>query len=199
MSLYINSLENLIDQFRRLPGIGPKSARRIVFYLLKLPKKEIQKFAESLLEFKEKVKFCKSCFNLTETDICSICMDQKRDREKLCIVEEVSDLFMIENTGEFNGYYHVLGGLLSPIDDIGPDEIRIPALLKRVSKDNVKEVIIALDPTVEGESTATYIKKTLKGIDLRITKLASGIPVGGDLEYADEITLSRAFSDRKEI
>lgn len=199
MSLYIKSLENIINHFRRLPGIGPKSAKRIVFYLLKLPKKEIRRFAESILDFQEKVKFCEICFNITENKICDICLDEKRDKSKICIVEEISDLFIIENTGEFRGYYHVLGGLLSPIDNIGPDELKIPKLLKRISENDIKEIIIALDPTVEGESTATYIKKSLKGADIKITTLASGIPVGGDLEYADEITLSRALSDRREI
>ena len=199
MSLYIKSLENVIDQFRKLPSIGPKSAKRIVFYLLKLPKQDIKKFADSLIRFQESVKFCENCFNITENRLCDICLDSKRDKGKICVVEEVSDLFMIENTGEYNGYYHVLGGLLSPIDNVGPEELKIPNLFKRIGRDDVSEVILALDPTVEGESTATYIKKSLKEFNIRITRLASGIPVGGDLEYADEITLSRALSDRKEI
>lgn len=199
MALYIKSVENLINEFRKLPGIGPKSAKRIVFFLLKLSHSDIVKFSKNLIEMKEKVKFCSQCYSLTEEDICHICRDQSRDRKKICIVEEVSDVIIIEKTGEYRGLYHILGGLLSPIENVGPDEIRVPRLLERVKANNIEEVIIALNPTVEGESTAMYLKKILAPFGVKVTKLASGLPVGGDLEYADEITIGRAISDRREL
>lgn len=199
MALYIKSVENLINEFRKLPGIGPKSAKRIVFFLLKLSHSDIVKFSRDLIEMKEKVKFCSQCYNLTEEDICHICRDQSRDRKKICIVEEVSDVIIIEKTGEYKGLYHILGGLLSPIENVGPDEIRVPRLLERVKANNIEEVIIALNPTVEGESTAMYLKKILAPFGVKVTKLAIGLPVGGDLEYADEITIGRAISDRREL
>ncbi len=199
MALYIKSVENLINEFRKLPGIGPKSAKRIVFFLLKLSHSDIVKFSRNLIEMKEKVKFCSQCYSLTEEDICHICRDQSRDRKKICIVEEVSDVIIIEKTGEYKGLYHILGGLLSPIENVGPDEIRVPRLLERVKANNIEEVIIALNPTVEGESTAMYLKKILTRFGVKVTKLASGLPVGGDLEYADEITIGRAISDRREF
>lgn len=199
MALYIKSVENLINEFRKLPGIGPKSAKRIVFYLLKLSHSDITKLSQALVEMKEKVKICKYCYNLTEEDVCSICRDQSRDKKKICIVEEVSDLIIIEKTGEYKGLYHVLGGLLSPIENIGPKEIRIPRLLERIKNDNTEEVIMALNPTVEGESTAMYLKKILSPLGVKVTRLASGLPVGGDLEYADEVTIGRAISDRREL
>ncbi len=199
MALYIKSVENLINEFRKLPGIGPKSAKRIVFFLLKLSHSDIVKFSRNLIEMKEKVKFCSQCYSLTEEDICHICRDQSRDRKKICIVEEVSDVIIIEKTGEYKGLYHILGGLLSPIENVGPDEIRVPRLLERVKASDIEEVIIALNPTVEGESTAMYLKKILAPFGVKVTKLASGLPVGGDLEYADEITIGRAISDRREL
>ncbi len=199
MALYIKSVENLIREFRKLPGIGPKSAKRIVFFLLKLSHDDIVKFSKSLVEMKEKVKVCKSCFGLTEEEICNICKDQTRDRKKICIVEEVSDVMIIEKTGEYRGLYHILGGLLSPIENIGPAEIKVPRLLERIKTEGIEEVIIALNPTVEGESTAMYLKKVIIPLGVKITRLASGLPVGGDLEYADEITIGRAISDRREL
>jgi len=199
MALYIKSVENLINEFKKLPGIGPKSAKRIVFFLLKLSNNDIEKLSKSMVEMKEKVKFCSECYGLTEEDICPICRDQSRDRKKICIVEEVSDVMIIEKTGEYRGLYHILGGLLSPIENMGPDEIRVPRLLERVKADNVEEVIIALNPNVEGESTAVYLKKMLLPLGVRVTRLASGLPVGGDLEYADEVTIGRAISDRREL
>ncbi|PIU29267.1 MAG: recombination protein RecR [Candidatus Hydromicrobium americanum] len=199
MALYIKSVENLINEFRKLPGIGPKSAKRIVFFLLKLSHSDIVKFSKNLVEMKEKVKFCSQCYSLTEEDICHICRDQSRDRKKICIVEEVSDAIIVEKTGEYKGLYHILGGLLSPIENVGPDEIRVPRLLERVKANNIEEVIIAVNPTVEGESTAMYLKKILVPLGVKVTKLASGLPVGGDLEYADEITIGRAISDRREL
>ncbi|MCD4669700.1 MAG: recombination mediator RecR [Actinomycetia bacterium] len=199
MPLYIKSVEKLINEFRKLPAIGPRSARRIVYYLLKLPPKQIDDFARSLVEMKEKVKFCSICRNLSEEDICHICRDGSRDQEKICIVEEVGDVTILEKTGQYRGLYHILGGLLSPIENIGPAELRIPRLMERIKKNKVSEVIIALNPTVEGESTAMYIKKMATPLGVRLTMLASGLPVGGDLEYADEITIGRALADRREI
>lgn len=199
MALYIKSVEKLINEFRKLPAIGPKSARRIVYYLLKLPSQRIDDFASSLTEMKEKVKFCRLCHNLSEEDICHICRDESRDQEKICIVEEVGDIIILEKTGQYRGLYHVLGGLLSPIDNTGPTELRIPLLIERIKENKVSEVIIALNPTVEGESTAMYIKKMVAPLGAKPTMLASGLPVGGDLEYADEITIGRALADRREI
>jgi recombination protein RecR len=199
MSLYIESIDNLIKEFRKLPGIGPKSAKRIVFFLLKFSMDDITRFSEALVEMKGKVRFCKNCFSLSEGDRCSICKDESRDKRKICVVEEASDVIIIEKTSEYRGLYHVLGGLLSPIDDIGPNEIKVPELVNRVKNENIKEIIIALNPTVEGESTSTYLKKILEPTGVKVTRLASGIPVGGDIEYADEITLGRAISDRREF
>ena len=199
MPLYIKSVENLINEFRKLPAIGPKSARRIVYYLLKQPPGSIEDFARALIDMKEKVRFCSICRNLSEEAKCHICRDTTRDQELICIVEEVGDLIIIEKTGSYRGLYHVLGGLLSPIDNMGPGELRIPRLVERVREKGIKEVIIALNPTVEGESTAMYIKKVLAPLGVKSTMLASGLPVGGDLEYADEITIGRALSDRREI
>ncbi|OQA20908.1 MAG: Recombination protein RecR [Actinobacteria bacterium ADurb.Bin346] len=199
MSNFLKSIENLINEFRKLPGIGPKSAKRIVYYLLKQPPHDIERFAQSMSDMIKNIKFCKICFNISEDDICNICSDKGRDCGKICIVEEVSDVSIIESTAEYRGLYHVLGNLLSPIDNIGPEEIKIPALLKRIKDSEIDEVIIALNPTVEGESTATYIRKILKPLEIKVTRLASGLPVGGVIEYADEITLGRALSDRKEF
>jgi len=199
MALHIKSLENLINEFKKLPGIGPKSARRIAFFLLKIPRNDVLKLSQSIVEMKDKVKFCSQCHGLSEEDICHICRDESRDRKKICIVEEANNVDIIEKTGEYRGLYHVLGGLLSPIENIGPDEIKVPDLLERIKNYGIEEVIIALNPTVEGESTTAYLKKILKPFTVRITRLASGIPVGGDLEYADEVTIGRAISDRREI
>ena len=197
--MYVRSIENLINEFKRLPGIGPKSAKRIVYFLLKQNPGDIEKFAHAMIEMSLKVRFCLICFNISEDDICSVCKDAERDTKKICIVEEAGDVTIIDSTGEYRGLYHVLGSLLSPIDNIGPDEIRIPQLVQRISDGEIEEVLIALSPTVEGESTATYIKKVLQPYKIKITRLASGLPVGGNIEYADEVTLARAISDRKEF
>ncbi len=199
MIMYVRSIENLINEFKRLPGIGPKSAKRIVYFLLKQNPRDIEKFAQTMIDMSLKVKFCKICFNISEDEICSVCRDAERDNKRICIVEEAGDVSVIDSTGEYRGLYHVLGNLLSPIDNIGPDEIRIPQLLHRIEEGDIEEVLVALSPTVEGESTATYIKKILKPHKLIITRLASGLPVGGNIEYADEVTLARAISDRKEF
>jgi recombination protein RecR len=195
----ISSIENLMEEFRKLPGIGPKSARRIVFYLLKQPYDDVEKFSSALIDMKKNVRFCKKCFNVSEDDICPICQNETRDRQLICLVEKISDVMVIESTGEFKGLYHVLGGLLSPIENIGPEEIKIPQLISRIKENNVKEIILALNPTVEGDSTATYISKILKPFNIKITKLASGLPVGGDIEYADQITVGRALAGRREL
>jgi len=199
MPLYIKSVEKLINEFRKLPSIGPKSARRIAYYLLKQTPEQVNNFARSLIEMKEKVRFCRLCRNISEGDICHICGDTSRDHKKVCVVEDVGDVVLIEKTGRYRGVYHVLRGLLSPIEDIGPEELGIPLLMERVRKEKVDEVIIALNPTVEGESTAMFIKKMFSPLGVRTTMLASGLPVGGDLEYADEITIGRAITDRREI
>lgn len=199
MAFQIKSIETLINEFRKLPGIGPKSARRIVFYLLKQSKNEIKNFADALIEMKEKVKLCKNCFNLSEGDECFFCKDGSRNKATICIVEKPSDVLVIEATGEYKGLYHVLGGLLSPIENIGPDELKIPKLIERINNLKTSEIIIALNPTVEGDSTATYLSKNLKPLGVKITKLASGLPVGGDIEYADQMTIGRAISGRREI
>jgi recombination protein RecR len=199
MALYIRSIENLINEFKKLPGIGPKTAKRLVYFLIKQSPRDIERFAQALTDISQKIKFCKFCFNLAEDDICEICKNIDRDTGKICIVEEVSDVSTIEGTGQYRGLYHVLGNLLSPIDNIGPEEVKIPQLLERIKTAEIEEIIIALNSTVEGESTATYIKKILKPLGIKVTRLASGLPVGGDIEYADEITLGRAISDRKEF
>jgi len=199
MTFQIKSIENLINEFRKLPGIGPKSARRIVFFLLKQSEKEIENFSAALIDMKKKVRFCKNCYNLSEEEECPICKDDRRNTGTICIVEKPSDVLVIEGTGEYRGLYHVLGGLLSPIDNIGPDELKIPQLIERIIKLSISEAIIALNPTVEGDSTATYLSKTLKPSGVKITKLASGLPVGGDIEYADQITIGRAISGRREM
>jgi len=199
MTAQIKSIENLINEFKKLPGIGPKSARRIVFYLLKQSEGEIAGFAGALVDMKQKVKFCKSCFNLSEEDTCLICNDGSRNTDIICIVEKASDVHVIENAGEYKGLYHVLGGLLSPIENIGPEELKIPHLINRIGRLKSIEIILALNPTVEGDSTSTYLNKILKSSGVKITKLASGLPVGGDIEYADQVTIGRAISGRREM
>lgn len=199
MPLYIKYIENLINEFKKLPGVGPKSAKRIVYFLLKRSPRDIERFSQSLLEMSSKIRFCRICHNLSEEDICSICSDLQRDHGRICIVQEISDIAVIESTGEYRGTYHVLGNLLSPIDNVGPDEVHIPGLLERVKNSTITEVIIALNPTVEGESTSNYIRKLLKPLGIVTTKLASGLPVGGNIEYADEVTMARALLDRKEF
>lgn len=195
----VSSVENLIVEFRKLPGIGPKSAKRIVYYLLKKPAEDIENFSRALIEMKEKVRFCNECFNISEGEKCPICSDPIRNTKIVCIVEKISDVSVIESTGQFLGLYHVMGGLLSPIENIGPDEIKIPKLIERIKSLGVKEVVLALNPTVEGDSTATYINKILKPFNLKITKLASGLPVGGDIEYADQVTVRKALLGRTEL
>ncbi|MDQ1598357.1 MAG: recombination protein RecR [Microbacteriaceae bacterium] len=195
--MYDGIVQELIDELGRLPGIGPKSAQRIAFHILQTETFDVTHLAEVLMTVKEKVRFCDICGNVTEQELCSICRDPRRSQASICVVEEAKDVVAIERTREFKGLYHVLGGAISPIDGIGPDDLRIRSLMQRLSDGVVTELIIATDPNVEGEATATYLSRLLMHLDLRVTRLASGLPVGGDLEYADEVTLGRAFEGRR--
>ena len=195
--MYEGVVQDLIDELGRLPGIGPKSAQRIAFHLLQADPVDVRRLADVLIEVKARVKFCVTCFNVSEEEQCRICRDPRRDTSSLCVVEEYKDVVAIERTREFRGRYHVLGGAISPIDGIGPDQLRIRELMIRLSDDALTEIILATDPNLEGEATATYLTRQLKPLGLRVTRLASGLPVGGDLEYADEVTLGRAFAGRQ--
>ena len=195
--MYEGVVQDLIDELGRLPGVGPKSAQRIAFHLLQADPVDVRRLADVLVEVKAKVKFCSVCFNVTEDDQCRICRDPRRDPTSLCVVEEYKDVVAIERTREFRGRYHVLGGAISPIDGIGPDQLHIKELMTRLSDAAITEVILATDPNLEGEATATYLTRQLGPLGLRVTRLASGLPVGGDLEYADEVTLGRAFTGRQ--
>lgn len=197
--MYEGVIQDLIDELGRLPGIGPKSAQRIAFYLLQTDDDQAKKLAEVLTEVKEKVRFCEKCGNVSQEELCNICRDPRRSSEIICVVEESKDVQAIERTREFRGLYHVLGGAISPIDGIGPDNLRIKELVARLSNPAIKEVIIATDPNLEGEATATYLTRMLSPMGITISRLASGLPVGGDLEYADEITLGRAFEGRRTV
>jgi recombination protein RecR len=195
--MYEGVIQDLIDELGRLPGVGPKSAQRIAFHLLQSDPVDVRRLAEVLVEVKARVKFCTICFNVSEDDQCRICRDPRRDQTVLCVVEEYKDVVAIERTREFKGRYHVLGGAISPIDGVGPDQLRIRELMVRLADGAITEVILATDPNLEGEATATYLTRMLREFGLRITRLASGLPVGGDLEYADEVTLGRAFAGRR--
>jgi recombination protein RecR len=195
--VYEGVVQDLIDELGRLPGVGPKSAQRIAFHLLQADPADVRRLVLALTEVKEKVRFCVTCGNVSQDEQCRICRDPRRDLTVLCVVEEPKDVVAIEKTREFKGRYHVLGGAISPIEGIGPDDLRIRELMTRLADDQVTEIILATDPNLEGEATATYLARMLKPMGLRITRLASGLPVGGDLEYADEITLGRAFEGRR--
>jgi recombination protein RecR len=197
--MYEGVVQDLIDELGRLPGVGPKSAQRIAFHLLQADPVDVRRLAEVLVIVKEKVRFCAVCGNVAEEETCRICRDPRRDQTVLCVVEEPKDVVAIERTREFRGRYHVLGGAISPIEGIGPDQLRIKELMTRLADGNVTEVIIATDPNLEGEATATYLTRFLADLGLRVTRLASGLPVGGDLEYADEVTLGRAFEGRRSV
>jgi recombination protein RecR len=194
--MYDGAIQDLIDSFAKLPGIGPKGAQRIAFYLLSAEKYEVSHLAESITTVQEKVKFCEICGNVTESSPCAICLDPRRDASQICVVEEPKDVMAIERTREFRGKYHVLGGAINPMANVGPADLRIKELLTRLSDETVKEVILALNPNIEGEATTTYLSRLLDPVGVTVTRLASGLPVGSDLEYADEITLGRAFSGR---
>lgn len=196
MTYGILSLTKLTEHFEKLPGIGKKSAQRLAFHVLRMPREEAEDFAKSIMEAREKIGECEICKNITDSVRCSICEDEMRDRTTICVVEDPRDVMAIEKTREYNGLYHVLGGLISPIDGIGPDALYIKELLARLESGEVKEVIMATNPTVEGEATAMYISRLLKPLGIKVTRLAYGIPVGGNLEYADEVTLYRAIEGR---
>jgi recombination protein RecR len=197
--MYEGVVQELIDELGRLPGVGPKSAQRIAFYLLQTDDDQAQKLAQVLLEVKERVRFCEICGNVTEEAQCNISRDARRNRTAICVVEESKDVQAIERTREFRGLYHVLGGAISPIEGIGPDQLRIKELMSRLGNTEIQEVIIATDPNLEGEATATYLTRMLSPLGIKISRLASGLPVGGDLEYADEVTLGRAFEGRRTV
>jgi recombination protein RecR len=195
--VYEGVVQDLIDELARLPGIGPKGAQRIAFYLLAADAIDVRRLADALVQVKEKIRFCDVCGNVAEDEQCRICRDARRDPAVLCVVEEPKDVVAIERTREFRGRYHVLGGAISPIEGIGPDDLRVRELMTRLADGTVQEVILATDPNLEGEATATYLARLLAPMGLRVTRLASGLPVGGDLEYADEVTLGRAFEGRR--
>ena len=195
--MYEGAVQDLIDELGRLPGVGPKGAQRIAFHLLAADPVDVRRLVDALTSVKDKVRFCRVCGNVAEADECRICRDSRRDPAFLCVVEEPKDVVAVEKTREFRGRYHVLGGAISPIDGIGPDDLRIKELLGRLADGTVTEVILATDPNLEGEATATYLARLVKPMGLKVTRLASGLPVGGDLEYADEVTLGRAFEGRR--
>ena len=197
--MYEGVVQELIDELGRLPGVGPKSAQRIAFYLLQTEDDHAIKLAQVLLEVKERVRFCEVCGNVSEEDRCNICRDPRRSQTSICVVEESKDVQAIERTREFKGLYHVLGGAISPIEGIGPDQLRIKELMTRLGNTEIREVIIATDPNLEGEATATYLTRMLSPLGIIVSRLASGLPVGGDLEYADEVTLGRAFEGRRTV
>jgi recombination protein RecR len=197
--MYEGVIQELIDELGRLPGVGPKSAQRIAFYLLQADEDQAKRLAEVLTEVKERVRFCEQCGNVAEAELCNICRDPRRSKASICVVEESKDVQAIERTREFKGLYHVLGGAISPIEGIGPDNLRIKELVARLADPEIKEIIIATDPNLEGEATATYLTRMLSPMGITISRLASGLPVGGDLEYADEITLGRAFEGRRTV
>ena len=197
--MYEGVIQELIDELGRLPGVGPKSAQRIAFYLLQADADQAKRLAEVLTEVRERVRFCEQCGNVAEAELCNICRDPRRSKASICVVEESKDVQAIERTREFKGLYHVLGGAISPIEGIGPDNLRIKELVSRLADPGIKEVIIATDPNLEGEATATYLTRMLSPMGITISRLASGLPVGGDLEYADEITLGRAFEGRRTV
>jgi recombination protein RecR len=197
--MYEGIIQELIDELGKLPGIGPKSAQRIAFHIVQSERVDVNRLVDVLRIVKEKVRFCAKCFNVAEEEECKICRDPRRDNTTICVVEESKDVVAIERTREFRGKYHVLGGAISPIDGIGPEQLRIRELLARLSDATITEVIIATDPNLEGEATATYLARTIKPLGIKISRLASGLPVGGDLEYADEVTLGRAFEGRRSL
>ena len=197
--MYEGAIQDLIDELGRLPGIGPKSAQRIAFHVLSADPTDVKRLAAALQRVKEQVRFCTTCFNVAEAEQCRICRDARRTDDVLCVVEEPKDVVAVERTGEFRGRYHVLGGAINPLEGIGPDHLKIRELMARLAGGTVKELILATDPNTEGEATAMYLTKLLSPLGPRVTRLARGLPVGGDLEYADEITLGRAFEGRREV
>ena len=197
--MYEGAIQDLIDELGRLPGIGPKSAQRIAFHIIQSERVDVSRLVDVLRTVKERVKFCIECGNISEEDLCRICRDPRRDNTSICVVEESKDVMAIEKTREFRGKYHVLGGAISPIDGIGPENLRIRELMARLADTNIQELIIATDPNLEGEATASYLIRQIKPLGIKVSRLASGLPVGGDLEYADEVTLGRAFEGRRTV
>lgn len=194
-----NIIENLISQLTKLPGIGIKTAQRLAFFILNMPEEDAKGISEAIKEVKDKARFCKECFNITTDEVCSICKNSSRDRKKICVVEEPSNIIVIERAKCFNGLYHVLFGSISPIDGITPDKLKIHELISRVQRDSIQEIIIATNPNTKGEMTAQYIREMLKSFPVKVTRIAYGLPIGGDIEFADEVTLSKAIEGRKEI
>ncbi|MBJ30049.1 MAG: recombination protein RecR [Acidimicrobiaceae bacterium] len=197
--MYADAVQAVIDELGRLPGIGPKSAQRLAFHLMKLPSEDAARLTAAIDEMKARVRFCDRCFNVAEAELCPVCADDRRDASVLCVVEEPRDVVAVERTGEFGGRYHVLGGAISPIEGIGPDQLRVRELLARLDDEGVGEVILATNPNIEGEATAMYLARLLEPLGVEVTKIASGLPVGGDLEYADELTLGRALEGRRKL
>lgn len=199
MEQYALPIANLIEQLSKLPGIGRKTAQRLAFFILEMDTLEVEQLSKAIINAKEKISLCSICYNLTDVDPCHICEDSKRDKSIICVVEGAKDIIAMERTREFKGQYHVLHGVISPMDNVGPNDIRVRELLNRLSSGEVKEVILATNPTVEGEATALYLSKLIKPLGVRVTRIAHGIPVGGDLEYFDEVTLSKAMENRREL
>ncbi|MGQ0679254.1 MAG: recombination mediator RecR [Actinomycetota bacterium] len=197
--MFAGPVQDVIDELSRLPGIGRKTAQRLAFYLLKVDVSAARRLADAITTMKESVRFCPQCFNFATDELCEYCRDERRDKSVICVVEEAPDIVSVEKTAEFRGRYHVLGGAISPIDGIGPDDLHIAELLARVPKDGLQEVIVATNPNVEGEATAMYLARLLGPLGVKVTRIASGLPVGGDLEYADEVTLGRALQGRREL
>lgn len=198
-SVYEGPVQSLIDELGRLPGVGPKSAQRIAFYLLKAAPEDANRLAKAITEAKLRVSWCRRCFNFATGELCAYCLDERRDPALLCVVEEPRDIVAVERTHEFSGRYHVLQGAIAPIEGVGPEQLRVKELLTRVGEEGVTEVILATNPNIEGEATAMYLARLLKPLEIKVTRLASGLPVGGDLEYADEVTLGRALEGRREV
>jgi recombination protein RecR len=198
-NMYEGIVQDLIDELAKLPGVGPKGATRIAFHLLATDSADVTRLATVLAEVKDKIKFCRTCYNVAQDDLCRICADTRRDETAICVVEEPKDVLAVERTREFSGSYHVLGGAISPIDGVGPDDLRVTELMTRLADGAIVEIILATDPNLEGEATATYLTRLISPLGIKVTRLASGLPVGGDLEYADEVTLGRAFEGRRQV
>jgi len=198
-NIYEGIVQDLIDELAKLPGVGPKGATRIAFHLLATDSADVMRLATVLAEVKDKIKFCRTCYNVAQDDLCRICADTRRDETSICVVEEPKDVLAVERTREFRGRYHVLGGAISPIDGVGPDDLRVTELMTRLADGAIIEIILATDPNLEGEATATYLTRLISPLGIKVTRLASGLPVGGDLEYADEVTLGRAFEGRRQV
>jgi recombination protein RecR len=197
--VFAGPIQDLVDELGRLPGVGPKSAQRIAFHLLRVPKEDALRLAKSIVEVKERTRLCTRCFNVGEGELCLICSDSRRDSSVVCVVEDPRDIVAVERTREFRGTYHVLGGALNPIEGVGPDQLRVRDLLRRIEEESVTEVILCTNPNIEGDATSIYLARLLGPLNIRVTRIASGLPVGGDLEYADALTLGRALEGRREI